>query len=210
MKPIQDAATVEKLVDACQIRDRFDTEGLAFRGFQYQKGELLCSPLNPADHLFFIVEGSVQMYDLRDDGSKLPVAALGDDLLIGDMEFITGRPTAFFVEAAEDCTCVALPVALYREELERDVRFLHSLLEDMAEKFERDADVGISNANLSERVMEYLRDKAPSHEITEVETLLYQLRCSRRQLQRVLKKLCDDGELEHLGKGHYRLSGREA
>lgn len=207
MKPIQDAAAVEKLVAACHIRDRFDTEKLVFRGFQYQKGELLCSPVNPADHLFFIVEGSVQMYDLRDDGGKLPVASLGNDMLIGDMEFITGRPTVFFVEAAEDCTCVALPVALYREELERDVRFLHSLLEDMAEKFERDADVAITTANLGERVMEYLRDKAPAHEITEVETLLYQLRCSRRQLQRVLRQLCDEGRLEHPGKGHYRLSG---
>lgn len=206
MKPIQDAAAIDKLVDAYHVRDRFDTQGLTFRGFQYQKGELLCSPLNPADHLLFLVEGSIQMYDLRPDGSKLPVASVDDDILIGDMEFITGRPTTFFVEAAEDCTCIALPVRMYRKELEKDVRFLHSLLDDMAEKFEHDANAGITSANLDERVLEYLRDKAVSHEITEVEALLYHLRCSRRQLQRVLKKLCDEGRLIRLGKGHYRLS----
>jgi hypothetical protein len=27
-----------------------------------------------------------------------------------------------------------------------------------------------------------------------------------RELQRVLKKLCDDGQLERLGRGHYRLT----
>ena len=206
MKPIQDAAAVEKLANTHHIRDRFDTPELAFRGFQYQKGELICSPINPAEYIFFLIEGSVQLYDLRPDGRKLPVASVSEDVVIGDMEFVTGRPTTFFVEAAEDCVCLALPVAPYREALEKDVRFLHSLLDDMAEKFERDADAGISSANLDERVLEYLRGKVPTHEITEVETLLYQLRCSRRQLQRALKKLCEEGQLEHLGKGHYRLT----
>lgn len=206
MRSIHDTAEVARLVEASNVLDRFDTRELQFLGVQFQKGELICSPINPAEYIYFLIEGSIQMYDLRPDGSKLPVASLSGEVVIGDMEFVTDRPTVFFVEAAEDCTCLALPVAPYREPLGRDVRFLHSLLEDMSEKFERDADVGITNANLNERVVEYLRDKTPSHEITEVETLLYQLRCSRRQLQRVLKQLCDEERLEHLGKGHYRLS----
>lgn len=34
---------------------------------------------------------------------------------------------------------------------------------------------------------------------------LLQLRCSRRQLQRVLKKLCEENTVEKVGKGKYRL-----
>ena len=45
---------------------------------------------------------------------------------------------------------------------------------------------------------------------TDAQNVIYQLRCSRRQLQCVLRQLCDEERLERLSKGHYRLSGREA
>ena len=206
MKTIQDAMEVQRLVEKYRIRERFDTEGLAFRGLIYQKGEVLCSPVNPTSSLLFLVEGNVQMYSLRPDGSKLPVAQSSGEMLIGDLEYITGQPTVFFVEAVEECICLALPAAPYREALSRDLRFLHSLLGSVASKFTRSADGDLYAATLEERVLRYLRDEVPAHEIHEVETLLYQLRCGRRQLQRVLRKLCDDGALVRLGKGHYQIA----
>ena len=39
-----------------------------------------------------------------------------------------------------------------------------------------------------------------------MESATLQLRCSRRQLQRVLKKLCLQGKIEKVGKGRYRLA----
>jgi CRP-like cAMP-binding protein len=206
MKMLNDAAMLEHLVDSFNIRSFFDTKDLDFCAYQYQKGEVLCSPMNPVEHLLFLVEGSVQMYDLHPDGSSTPVATLSDFTMIGDMEYITARKTHFFLEAAEDCICVALPIEPYREELEEDVTFLHCLLDNLADKFEYTSQRDIIGASLEERLLTYLREDTEDHELKEVEGALYQLRCSRRQLQRVLKKLCEEGTLARLGKGHYKLT----
>lgn len=166
---------------------------------------MICSPLNPAEDILFLISGSAQMYDLREDGTKLPVAHISEETVIGDMEFITGCPTAFFVEAAEDCVCLALPRERYREALHRDVRFLHCLLQEMTEKFIHGMNVEIAPSTLEAKVLQFLQQEAPEQEVDQVETMLFQLRCGRRQLQRVLRKLCDEGKLERLGRGHYHL-----
>ena len=53
----------------------------------------------------------------------------------------------------------------------------------------------------------YRRKIQPDHEITSVNHTLQQLHCSR-QLQRVLKKLYENGSLQKTGRGRYRLSER--
>ena len=205
MKLIQEAAVSDQLVRENHIRERFDTQDLTFRAQRYQKGELLCSPLNSTESLLFLVQGSVQMYDLHDDGTKVPVTSVSDNVVIGDIEFITCQPTSYFVEAAEECLCLALPFEENREALSRDVRFLHSLLDSVAGKFIHSADQSIGASGIEEKLLQYLRQDTEDHEIHEVEPVLYQLHCGRRQLQRVLKKLCDNGELVRLGRGHYQL-----
>ena len=118
---------------------------------------------------------------------------------------ITGCPTGFFVEAAEDSVCLALPRERYAAQLHQDLRFLHWLLKEMTEKFIHGMGVEIAPATLEKKVLQFV-EKETAGEISVVETLLFQLRCGRRELQRVLKKLCDDGQLERLGRGHYRLT----
>ncbi|MBQ9412741.1 MAG: cyclic nucleotide-binding domain-containing protein [Oscillospiraceae bacterium] len=201
MKIMQDAQAVEALAAQYALRDCFDTQELRFLGFQYQKGELLCSPLNPEEYLLFLVQGSVELYDLNDAGDKLPVGSLTGPALLGDLEFISEQPTDYFVEAREDCVCLALSGERYREELDRDVRFLHCLLESVAGKF---ALTGPDTVNLAteERLLQLIRAEG---ELTSLEPVAGRIRCSRRQLQRILKKLCDEGRLLRLGKGRYRL-----
>lgn len=52
----------------------------------------------------------------------------------------------------------------------------------------------------------YVLGNAPTYELCSIESALYILHCSRRQLQRVLSKLCQEGFLLRTGKGHYRLN----
>ena len=49
-----------------------------------------------------------------------------------------------------------------------------------------------------------MKRNAPAFELNGIEAAVLQLRCSRRQLQRVLKKLCETGQVEKTGKGRYR------
>ena len=88
-------------------------------------------------------------------------------------------------------------------------RFLHLLLDSCLTKLILSAHVDPACTTVEERVLRYLRDCCASHEFHSVEAAVLQLRCSRRQLQRALKKLCDEGRLEKTGKGRCRLSGAE-
>ena len=47
---------------------------------------------------------------------------------------------------------------------------------------------------------------SPEHELYRISEAIYALRCSRRQLQRVLRKLADEGKIMKTGKGRYKLS----
>ena len=66
------------------------------------------------------------------------------------------------------------------------------------------AKIELAVQTLEEKVLLYLNEIWPSHQITSVNAAMVSLHCSRRQLQRVLKKLCDEGVLEKNGRGSYR------
>ena len=58
---------------------------------------------------------------------------------------------------------------------------------------------------VEEKLVAFLRDLQPDHILHGMGPAIMQLRCSRSQLQRVVRKLCAEGVLEKLGKGEYRL-----
>ena len=62
----------------------------------------------------------------------------------------------------------------------------------------------VAAATIEERVVLYMQ-ATPGRELWGIENAVLQLRCSRCQLQRVLKKLCASGRAEKTGKGYYRL-----
>lgn len=68
MRKIEDRELVEMWIQRENIRDYFDTPGLVFQGYRYEKGEFLSAPDIPYEKLLFLVEGSFQIYGIRDDG----------------------------------------------------------------------------------------------------------------------------------------------
>ena len=153
----------------------------------------------------FLIEGEVQIYGIREDGSVTPVNRHEAPVLLGDAEFVMGGASSLFTEARTTVICAALPMEPYRAELDRDVKFLHLLLRSYAGKFHTMATLEASAKTIEERVLLYMRHVCPNGEIGGIEAALLQLRCSRRQLQRVLKKLCEENTVEKVGKGKYRL-----
>ena len=206
MKRIQDNGLIDRLIETHQIHQLFDTKELTFQCLQYQKGEVLCSPLNPIGYLLFLVSGSVQIYALHPDGWKMPIASIfkAAGQMFGDMEFCSGKTTAFFVEATEETICLALPIQDYRERLCQDIQFLHSLLQSVSEKIDLCLNIELTSVTLEEKVLRHL-EMLSDHTIHNVEETAFRLRCSRRQLQRVLKKLCEDGAIQKVSRGHYRI-----
>ena len=49
---------------------------------------MLCQPCNSDDRLQIVIEGTVNIYHIRDDGSKYFIAMNEGIYLLGDMEFM--------------------------------------------------------------------------------------------------------------------------
>ncbi len=205
MTQIYDAEQIKYWLDKTKIRSYFDTPDLSFYIRCYEKGEYLTAPNKHIEDLLFVVSGTIRIYGIGEEGSILPVNQTDSPTLIGDIEFSKRKTPPFFVEAKTAVKCVVLSVKTYREQLERDVRFLHVLLESYVEKLQLFAFVDASASTIEERVILYMKNICGSHELKGMEAAAHQLRCSRRQLQRVLRKLCEDGQVIRLGKGRYKL-----
>lgn len=205
MERLNQPITLQNALKKNGIADMFDTPGLDFRLIRYRKGEYIASPSMEPEYLLFVIKGSVQIYSLLEDSSLVPVGIQRVGAMLGDIEFITNQPTLFFVEAKTDVLCVGLSMSANREALHRDVRFLNALLTSVGGKFKLISLLDGTNRTLRERLLYYLANLTPDGRIHSVNEIVMQLRCSRRQLQRVLADLCQEGILIKEQKGSYRL-----
>lgn len=205
MKNENRQSNAESLIALYGIRAYFDTKDLEFDELVYDSGSLIASPDKPLEHVLFLMQGAVRIYGIRADGSLSHVNRVCSPALLGDIEFVSLKPTAFYVEAIGKCTCLALPIKRYKSKLDHDVRFLHLLLSSLTDKFMLSDDMNILSSSLEEKLLFYFKTIWKNSEISGIEAATQQLRCSRRQLQRVLHKLLEEGRIEKLGKGRYRL-----
>lgn len=205
MQCITDTTQIERWLEQGNIRSFFDTPELVFYVRRYEKGEVLTSPYKPVRELLFLTEGIVQIYGLQEDGRLQPISLTHSPALLGDVEFCNGGHSTFFAEARTDVVCITLSVEQYRAQLDCDITFLHTLLASYNRKLSMISALDMVPPTLEERVLFYVKNICSNHELKGVETAMFQLRCSRRQLQRVLKKLCDEGRLRKTGKGCYQL-----
>lgn len=206
MEYLSDPRLLEQALAKWDAPSCFASAGLQFQLAKYYKGELLAAPFKPMRQLLFLVRGKVSVYGLREDGSCFSVYPAGQSLLLGDVEFIRGEPLPFYTEALEDVLCVALAMEPHREILEGDARFLHFLLHSVADKFHLFFQMGAPAQPVEEKLIAFLRDIQPDHTLHGMSTGAMQLRCSRSQLQKVVRKLCCAGVLEKRKKGEYRLA----
>ena len=205
MKEIYDQQQIDSWLCSENILSHFDTKNLVFRAYRYEKGEFITSPTKELHDILFLVEGTIQIYGIRDNGSISPINEAQKPAVLGDLEFCTYGFSAFYTQAKTSVVFLSLSTKRYRDQLDRDLKFLHMLLHSYADKLCLGALVNLTAPTIEERVLLYMRNFCPSSEIKGIEATVHRLRCSRRQLQRVLKKLCETGKIEKIGKGQYRL-----
>ena len=203
VKEIPDKDRLERCFEAQRVHFRQRPPVLKLA--EFEKGEILNDPLKPIQCFYLIVKGSVSIYNLTEDGSIRYISKAACGTLLGDMEFSGVGNQAFYVEASENVLCLAVPFRENRTMLENDPVFLRFVLTQLAGKLSLSAVMTASAQTLEEKVLFFLRKVQVNHEISSVNHALEPLHCSRRQLQRVLKKLCDEGLIVKTGRGCYRL-----
>lgn len=172
---------------------------------EFEKREILNDPLKPLDRFYILVRGSVSIYNLTEDGSIRYISKASSGTLLGDMEFSGAGNQSFYIETAETVLCLAMPFRENLDILENDPVFLRFVLRQLAGKLTLSAVLTASAQTLEEKVLFFLGKIQTDHTISSVNQAFQALHCSRRQLQRVLKKLCDEGLIIKTGRGCYRL-----
>lgn len=203
MQEIRDAKKLEMYFEEQQMY--FQQRPQVLKLLRFEKGELLNEPLHPLKQFYIVAEGSVSIYYITEDGLIRYVSKAGAGTLLGDMEFSGADTQLFYTEAAETVICLAFPFQENRCVLENDPLFLRFVLGQLAQKLSLSSRMDVVPQTLEEKVLLYLGNVQPDHEIASVNQTLQALHCSRRQLQRVLKKLCDEKVLIKKGRGCYRL-----
>lgn len=207
MEVIENPEKLQQIIERNSLLIHLQTLNLEFLLLHYQKNEFILSPDQPVHYLLFIAEGLIHIYDISSEGKKSPVTSeTGQTLpLLGDIEFSLRSGEPYFVEAVTEVTAVAIPIAASRQVLNQDVLFLQYLTTSLATKLKRAGQIDIEAQSVQERVLIYMENIYPNGILRGVDNTAMQLRCSRRQLQRVLKDLCASGKIKKIGRGTYQL-----
>ncbi len=203
----------EKKVAACIAGSKYhsvlDTMEIDFYLTKYEKGEFVSSPLQN-ELLFQIVEqGSINIYIIRDDGTRYALSNGTTDYFLGDMDVFYPRSGDVYAEAAESLTCIAFSIDQNREKLLSNNGFLAMICNSLSTKIGTMTTMEAVPASLTERVMSYMKYKCAHGTLKGIEQAAFHLHCSARQLQRVLNQCEAEGLVKKAGKGTYKLCEAE-
>lgn len=197
-------------IENCLKQTKFESIMSSFTNHlfvaQYEKGEFITTPLQ-TDHLFqIIIQGSVSIYFIRDDGSVYALANGRENDLLGEMEIFQHQPSSVYAEANDDVICLALSTETSKEDLLGSCSFLQMICESLTCKMESITTKDAAPANLKQRVLTYMQYKCSDGELKGLEEAAFHLNCSARQLQRILNQYEANRIVAKTGKGAYKLT----
>lgn len=206
MKKIYRADRISEALSQSRYKELL--EGIPAELFlaEYEAGELLPQPNDGRNLLQIVVEGSLSIYYMRNDGSSYSLAFSQRDDILGQMEFFGGGGSpCVFAEATKKLTCLAFVTDGIRDALMNDANFLRVLAESMAGIIEMLTKQNAASPSLKERVYSYMLYQCENKRLKGVEKAAFSLHCSPRQLQRILNAFAEAGVAKKLGKGTYEL-----
>lgn len=205
MERIYDKKEVAAGIAKSKYYTVLDSLNVDFYLMRYEKGELVSSPFQN-ELLFQIVEqGSLNIYFIRNDGTRYSLSSGTTDYFLGDMDIFYPKSSNIYAEAAESLTCISFSIEKYREMLFSNSEFLVLICNSLSAKIGAMTTIDAAPASLTERVIFYMRYKCSDQTLKGIEQAAFHLHCSARQLQRILNQGEVSGWVKKLGKGTYRL-----
>ncbi len=173
---------------------------------KYEKGEFVSSPFQE-ENLFQIVEqGSIDIYVIREDGTRYSLSNETVDYFLGDMDIFYPKNNNVYAQAAENLTCISFSIDQHKELLLSNNKFLALICNSLSAKMGAMTVMEATPASLTERVMSYMKYKCYDETLKGIEQAAFHLHCSARQLQRIMNQSEAAGLVKKLGKGTYKLT----
>lgn len=205
MQRIYDKKEIENYIAKSKYHVVLDSLDIDFYLIRYEKGELVSSPFEN-ELLFQIVEqGSINIYLIRDDGTRYSLSNGATDYFLGDMDIFYPKNNNIYVEAAENLTCISFSIEKHRKILLSHNKFLELICISLSAKIGAMTVMDAAPASLTERVMSYMKYKCDNGILKGIEQAAFHLHCSTRQLQRILNQSETSGLVKKMGKGTYKL-----
>ena len=204
MQEILDKKLKNKYLKQYQIEKLFDTPDLEFRLYRYEVGEWMNAERLTTKYLKFIVDGKWDIYSVDKNGRTFLIKHADRFALMGDVEFFEGVETGNIQEVKETVYSLELSLDKYRKILLNDNAFLRYLCRTMSQKMYSVMGKAL-HETLEEQLIHYIWFECEDERMTSIEETAFRLNRSRRQLQRVLKKLVAEGILVKEARGKYRL-----
>jgi CRP/FNR family cyclic AMP-dependent transcriptional regulator len=88
------------------------------REYRYDEGEVIVRAGDPADGIYFVAEGAVQIF-AEDEQGDLLLATTASGECFGEMGVIDGEPRSATVSAATPASCVFIPTEPFLDLMER-------------------------------------------------------------------------------------------
>ena len=205
MKEIFDEQLKCNYMKKYQIEKIFDTPDLEFQFIKYEAGEFMSSKRSPLKYLKFIVKGTWDIYSMDKEGKTHLVKHADAFTIMGDVEFFSGIETGNLQEACEEVLSIELSMDKYKQMLFQDNAFLRFLCRSMTQKLINTANDRMMYDRLEEQLLHYMRYECQDKRLISIEEAAFRLNRSRRQLQRVLKKLTENHVICKESRGCYRL-----
>ena len=209
MKKISDEEKVNEAVRQLKLSASFDPAPMRFEIQIYDKGEQIVSPMTPLNHFIFVISGLIRIYQLDEDSTIHAIINLSSGEILGYNEFCFNNDDyTLYGEALSKVRCLVLPFKQPGTDLKSDCSFLLFLLRQSLLNQIKHSEMTHFYSDLEDKLIFYIENLCTDGTLTSVNNAVDALHCSRRQLQRVLKKLCDNQRLIHVKKGCYRLKKR--
>lgn len=206
MERIYDKEKIAACIAKSKYHDVLDSLDIDFYLIKYEKGEFVSSPFQN-EPLFQIVEqGSINIYFIRDDGTRYSLSNGTADYFLGDMDIFYPKSSNIYAEAAENLTCISFPLEKYKDTLLSNNKFLLLICNSLAAKIGAITTIDAAPASLTERVISYMQYKCNNKTLKGIEQAAFHLHCSTRQLQRILNQSETTGLVKKIGKGTYQLT----
>ena len=169
-------------------------EQLSIELCSYAQHEFIFQMGEPVSSLYFLTAGSVLVSAPAIDGNATFITELHTDAVIGDIEYLMNIPAVSTVQALTSVSCIRIPIFQNRHLIEHDLTFYRYLCRTLATRF-TDTNMRTiqkTQLTLDKRLAEYLLTQYSLTEaITNLKPVSELLRCSYRQLLRVIKVFCE-------------------
>lgn len=155
------------------------------------------------DYVWFLINGKVKIETEGANGKKMLVDILEEDEYVGHLSNLFGQNFYCTTTAVITSTFVRIPVAQFQEMLHKDIRFQRHFNKKVITRLYimYKKDLAIHLFGQREQIADYIimNEVGGVCHVNNVNAICEMLRISRRNFYNLVKKLADDGMIEHLG-----------